>query len=129
MWKHIKNEHESKNPQDITFNWKVSGKLRKPLERQMTEAVNIARAKPNEVLNSKTEYNFHSIKRLKIQNNSQDFQCFECSGKFKMKNELKIHYEVNHVRIKFCMRKDNLFRHRWHVLCSQGSIITAVAEP
>ena len=99
MWKHIKNEHKSKNPQDITFNWKVSGKLRKPLERQMTEAVNIARAKPNEVLNSKTEYNFHSIKRLKIQNNSQDFQCFECSGKFKMKNELKIHYEINHMRI------------------------------
>lgn len=27
---------------------------------------------------------------------------------------------------KFCMWKDNLFRHRWHVLCSQGSIIALV---
>ena len=27
----------------------------------------------------------------------------------------------------FCMWKDNLFRDGWHVLCSQGSIITAVA--
>ena len=26
-----------------------------------------------------------------------------------------------------CMWKDNLFRDGWHVLCSQGSIITAVA--
>ena len=33
----------------------------------------------------------------------------------------------NQMTSKFCMWKDNLFWHRWHVLCSQGSIITAVA--
>ena len=99
MWKHIQNEHQSENSHDITFSWTVSGKLRKPLERQMTEAVNIARAKPNEMLNSKTEYNSHSIKRLKIQNDNKDFQCFECAGKFRLKTEMKTHYEINHMRI------------------------------
>ena len=35
--------------------------------------------------------------------------------------------KVDHAMSKFCLWKDNLFWHRWHVLCSQGSIITAVA--
>ena len=99
MWKHIQSEHKTEQPQDITFSWKVSGTLRKPLERQLTEAVNISRAPANTNLNSKGEYNSHSVKRLKIQTNAQEFQCNECSAKFETKNDLRYHYEINHMRI------------------------------
>ena len=53
MWKHIQSEHKTEQPQDITFSWKVSGTMRKPLERQLTEAVNISRAPANTNLNLK----------------------------------------------------------------------------
>ena len=41
----------------MIFSEKLSGKLRKPLERQLTEAVNISRPPANTNLNSKGEYN------------------------------------------------------------------------
>ena len=99
MLKHIQKEHKDEKSHDISFKWTVSSKFIKPLERQMTEAVNIAKAPPDESLNSKGEYNSHSIKRFKFQSETQDFQCFECSRKFKHKDELKQHFDVNHVRI------------------------------
>ena len=63
MLKHIQKEHKDENSRDISFKWTVSSKFQKPLERQMTEIINISRAPPDESLISKGEYNSHSFKR------------------------------------------------------------------
>ena len=96
MWKHIQNEHENENPEDIKFSWKISNKIRKPLERQLTESVNIARASPDENLNSKSEYNSHSIKRLSLPKENENFQCNACSAVFNKNVQLKEHFKINH---------------------------------
>ena len=74
MWKHIQSEHANENTENITFSWKVSSKMRKPLERQLTESVRIARAAPEENLNSKSEFNSYSIKRLSFQGEVENFK-------------------------------------------------------
>ena len=99
MWKHIQREHKNEDTEDISFNWKVSSKMRKPLERQLTESVRIARTAPEESLNSKSEYNNHSLKRLSLYRDKESFQCNECSAIFAQKHELKYHFAINHKRI------------------------------
>ena len=97
MLKHIKKEHENENPQDIKFSWKISQKFRKPLERQLTEAVNIANAPIDESLNSKGEYNSYILRKLKLE--KHDFQCVECSAKFTQKETMQQHFEAYPQRI------------------------------
>ena len=84
---------------DTSFSWKVSSKFRKPLERQLTESVNIARASSQENLNSKSEFNSHSIERLLLPNEKEHFQCNECSALFVGKFLLMKHFQANHKRI------------------------------
>ena len=40
MWKHVENEHEG-NVEDVKFNFKVTGKFKRPLTRQIDEAYRI----------------------------------------------------------------------------------------
>ena len=55
MRKHVDNEHEG-NGENVEFQWKVTGTFKKPLQRQLTEAVKISRKPNEENLNSKNEW-------------------------------------------------------------------------
>ena len=63
MRKHVDNEHEG-NGENVEFQWKVTGTFKKPLQRQLTEAVKISRKPNEENLNSKNEYNGQRLRWL-----------------------------------------------------------------
>ena len=67
MWKHIQNEHEG-NIDEVKFDMKVTGAFKHAIKRQINEAQRISKKNSKENLNSKKEYNGHSIKRLKLSN-------------------------------------------------------------
>ena len=55
MKKHIDKDHEG-NVEGVKFTWKVLMKHRKPLRRQLHEAVNIDNKSPGEKLSSKRNF-------------------------------------------------------------------------
>ena len=85
MYKHKLSEHEEN--EDVRFRWEVTGKFQKPMQRQLFEALRIENKTEAENLNSKSEYNGHSIKRLTIDKENA-FICNVCSYKVKSKNHL-----------------------------------------
>ena len=78
MHKHVEKEHGD-NDENITFSWKVIGQFRKPLARQLCEAVHIDNKSAESNLNSKAEYYRHSTKRITIQSDELNHQCGFCS--------------------------------------------------
>ena len=67
MNKHIVRDHEGEEGQ-VEFGWKVTGKFKRPLQRQVSEAYNINKKKAVENLNSKKEFNGQNIRRWRIDN-------------------------------------------------------------
>ena len=97
MHKHIQKEHEN-NPENVSFSWKVIGQFKKPLSRQLFEAIKIDKKEESVNLNSKSEYFRHNMKKIII--NNSDFQCNSCARKFQADNELKVHEQMVHTRLK-----------------------------
>ena len=98
MLKHINDEHDGKKD-DVKFTWKVLKKHFKPLERQVNEAVNINKKTDDENLNSKNEFNFQTVKRIKLDKDPK-VDCKVCGALFKNKNEMNDHMKLFHERIK-----------------------------
>ena len=95
MMKHVENEHEGRG-ENVSFHWKVTGTFKKPLQRQLTEAVKISR-KPNaENLNSKNEYNGQRLRRLNFNEQTDQVRCDICGAIFESKNKLMEHHEKFH---------------------------------
>ena len=61
--------------QRCKLTWKVLRKHKKPLQRQLHEAINIDKKSPIENLNSKNEFNGQSVKRLAIVNSNIILDC------------------------------------------------------
>ena len=69
-------------------------KFRKPMQRQLSEAINIENTKSNELLNLKNEYFKNSIKGVEL--SCKQCICKYCSRAFEDKNELMKHIEYIH---------------------------------
>ena len=107
MLKHIKNEHEN-DGDNVNFKWKVTKVSRKPLERQITEAVKISRKSDIESLNSKSEFNHHSIKRITLANQGKVLNCDVCGKQFVDICEMEDHVNQFHDKVD-CIECDKIF--------------------
>ena len=94
MLKHHQNEHSNLKSDDCEYEWKVMAKFRKPMQRQLSEAINIENTKSNELLNLKNEYFKNSIKGVEL--SCKQCICKYCSRAFEDKNELMKHIEYIH---------------------------------
>ena len=99
MNNHLLSEHKE-NPEEVEFEWKVIGKHRKPLLRQLDEAVNINRIPKEENMNSKFEYFKQNIRRIGIENNENDHQCNYCGRLVATVTELEEHKKYIHIRFQ-----------------------------
>ena len=95
MRKHVDSEHEGKG-ENVEFNWRVTGTFKKPLQRQLTEAVKISRKTNAENLNSKNEYNGQRLRRLNFNEQTDQFRCDTCGAIFETKSKLLEHHEKFH---------------------------------
>ena len=84
MKNHINEEHNGK-AENVEFVWKIGGKFRKPLQRQLKEAIEINRKSSDVNMNMKHEYNRHDIRRIFM--NSNKFQCKNCGKKCSTNDE------------------------------------------
>ena len=64
LFKHKENDHPDENPE---FKMKVKRKFKDPLTRLANEGVRIKNRKPEELLNSKSEFHQPSIVRLQVE--------------------------------------------------------------
>ena len=69
----------------VKFTGKVLKKHFKPLERQVNEAVNINKKADDENLNSKNEFNFQTVNRIKLDKNPK-LDCKVCGTLVRNKN-------------------------------------------
>ena len=102
MLKHVIKEHDGIK-ENVKFTWKVMKKHTKPLKRQVSEAVNINNKNENENLNSKNEFNYHSVKKINlIKEKNSMFNCNACGALFNSQEELRKHSVMFHMKMK-CM--------------------------
>ena len=81
MWKHIQKDHNGQTD-NVNFSWKITKICKKPLQRQLCEAVKINNKKSEENLNTKYEYNGQRLRRLEV-NKETHFDCKVCGQLFK----------------------------------------------
>ena len=103
MYKHIEKEHNGKTD-EADFKWKVIGSFKKPMLRQLSEAIEIDNTEDEECLNLKSEYFSHKINRLEmvqeVKNKNKPLQCNYCSQAQTSFESLKQHIEDFHKRFK-----------------------------
>ena len=105
MLKHVNNEHNGEKD-NVEFKWKVVRKHNKPLERQVSEAVNIDMKKEEENLNSKSEFNHQSLRRLCIDRKRESlFDCKTCGALFENIGDVNEHTKMFHAKYK-CIQCD-----------------------
>ena len=94
--KQIENEHaDTRNK--CEFEWKVINSFRKPMQRQLSEAVYIHNTDKNEVLNLKNEYFSNNIKGLELANSEEEITCNSCGRKFQ-RDQFEEHLTAVHRR-------------------------------
>ena len=98
MWKHVQKEHEGKK-NGIEFDFKITGKFRKPLRRQLDEAYRIEKNKGKGQLNSKKEHNGQRIKRVTIENNDEN-QCNKGKNRTEFEESMTKHKDTEHEYVK-----------------------------
>ena len=94
----IEDEHPN-NKDEIKFSWKIRKKHKKPLQRQLHEAVRIKHKCEGESLNSKYEYLSQRINRINIEKQTQVFHCETCGSKQNSDENLKLHRKKFHVKV------------------------------
>ena len=99
MNKLIVKEHGGK-PDEVEFDWKIIGKFKKPLSRQLTEAIRIDKKSKDDNLNSKNEYFRHTVKRISLSNSDSKEECGYCGKKLKNLDDLQIHEKDFHTQQK-----------------------------
>ena len=77
MRKHIREDHEDKCSK-CDFSWKVIGTFKKPMLRQLSEAIHINNTEKKSLMNLKNEYFKNSIESMKIANQKEEIQCDQC---------------------------------------------------
>ena len=99
MYKHILTNHKA-NQNEVKFDWQINGHFKKPLQRQLDEAVNIENIPKELSLNSKSEYYKHNVKRISINKEELKEQCNYCGRMFKEVLEVENHEKDFHMRYK-----------------------------
>ena len=102
MFKHVNDEHCGECD-EVKFSWKVLKKHKKPLQRQIHEAVNISKKGQYENLNSKSEFNYQSVERLSLNKPKFSMTCKICGQLHRNKQEVENHEEKFHNR-KLCSK-------------------------
>ena len=97
MHKHMKAEHGN-IVENADFKFKVIGKFKKPLQRQLFESKCIERTPQTTSLNSKDEFNYQAIRKLELRNSDNNIHCNICGQTFEQKQLLKEHDEKFHRR-------------------------------
>ena len=97
MRKHQKNEHENEG-EICDFEWNVIGQFKKPLRRQLCEAVLINNTKKSELLNTKCEYFSNRIGKVELV--SERTHCKSCGRMFTSQEELLEHMKAVHERFQ-----------------------------
>ena len=77
MYKHMKNEHDNLTRQECEFRWTVVKKFKKPMQRQLSEAISIDSENSEHLLNLKNEYFKANIKGIDLCR--KQFICTHCS--------------------------------------------------
>ena len=108
MNKHVIHEHEG-NTDGVKFDWRIVGKFKKPLPRQLTEAIKIDNKTNDESLNTKTEYFQHTTKRLGIEGREDKEECAFCGRKFGRIKELQEHEKDFHTKNTCTICKKDFF--------------------
>ena len=90
MRKHMMESHNN-DINKCDFSWKVIGKFKKPMLRQLSEAIHINNTDNNKLLNLKNEYFKNNIENMKMVTDSPDYTCRNCSRKLASREELSIH--------------------------------------
>ena len=103
MKKHIEKDHQG-IAEGVKFAWKVLMKHRKPLRRQLHEAVNIKNKPSNENLNSKSEFHGQRINRVHLE---KKYDCKTCGTLESSKQNLDIHVKKFHKSIK-CLQCEEM---------------------
>ena len=67
MLKHILSDHKEEEEQ-VTFEMKIVGRFKDPMNRQIDEAIRINNREPKTLLNSKSEFHGPSVKRKVLEN-------------------------------------------------------------
>ena len=62
MYRHIIEDHQNEET-ETSFRMKITGRFKKPMIRQLDEAIRIQRKDPKALLNSKKEYYGPAIQR------------------------------------------------------------------
>ena len=88
--KHIDEDHEG-NVECVKFTWKVLMKHKKPLRRQLHEAVNIDNKSPGENLSSKREFHSQRIKRINLES---QFDCKTCGSMSNSPDQFLSHMKI-----------------------------------
>ena len=104
MRKHIESEHKNSHSK-CEFEWKEINSFRKPVQRQLSEAVHIHNTDSNEVLNLKNEYFSNNIKGLELANSENRITCNSCGRNFDQKDQFEEHFKAVHKKIN-CARCD-----------------------
>ena len=88
-------EHEGKKSE---FVWNVVKGFRKPLLRQLTEAVHIKHAGNDKVMNLKSEYFSNEINGIVL--NKKEMVCKHCSKKFDKLLDMRDHFKLVHEKLQ-----------------------------
>ena len=98
MRKHIENDHENESTK-CEFDWQIVNSFKKPMLRQLTEAVNINNTKPIESLNLKNEYFKNNINGIQL-SKDDEYTCNKCGRKFQSRKSLNEHFKTIHERLQ-----------------------------
>ena len=113
MVKHIMKEHDG-NFDEVNFRWKILGSFKKPLTRQITEAVKIKRSKDEVNLNSKTEFNAQRIKKVIIERTKKTYDCKVCGLMATEESQLDKHDVKFHRKVQCIQCEESCFGERAH---------------
>ena len=81
------------------FEWSLVNTFRKPMLRQLTEAVYIYNTKATESLNLKNEYFKNNIEGIQL-SKDQIYTCNKCGRNFETRSNLTEHFKDIHERLE-----------------------------
>ena len=126
MKQHMINDHADKQ---CDFSWSIVNSFKKPILRQLTEAVNINNTVEKEQMNLKSEYFVNNINKIKLNyEDTNNFTCKICGRKFRIFHEMKKHMHAFHERLdcKNCVYKSigakdmELHMKHYHVISTEN---------
>ena len=124
MRKHIEKDHKG-NEDSVKFTWNVLMKHKKPLRRQLHEAVNINNKPSHENLNSKSEFHSQRIKRINLENQLDCQTCGSISNSVEQRksHQKKFHTVFNCTKChEMCYGESGLKEHMKNNHCETNDV-------